>query len=138
MIIEEIKKIKSSKEELKKFGITFCIVLSIWAAIFFWRKNDYYFYFLIASAVFLLSGLIIPWSLWPIHKIWMSLVIVWGWLIGKVVLLVLFYLVFTPIGLLSRLFGKRFLDLKIDKEAKTYWTEKQKQSDEKVSYEWQF
>ena len=138
MIVEEIKKIKSSKTDLKKFGITFCVVLGIWAAIFLWRKSDYYTHFLIGSALFLLSGLFLPLLLWPIHKIWMSIVIIWSWLIGKVVLLIVFYGVFTPTGLLSKIFGKRFLDLKINKAAKTYWIEKQKQNQEKISYEWQF
>lgn len=138
MIIEEIKKIKSSKKELKKFGILFCIVLSIWGGIFFWRGKSYYSYFFIVSVIFLSIGLVFPLLLWPIHKIWMSIAIVWGWFIGKVILVVLFYGVFAPTGLLMRLFGKRFLDLKFDKEAKTYWIKKDKEKVSKASYEWQF
>jgi hypothetical protein len=48
-----------------------------------------------------------------------------GWLLGRVVSPVvmgaLLYLVFTPVGLLQRLFGRGPLRLKWDRDAKTYW-----------------
>ena len=138
MIIDEIKKIKSSKKELKKFGVLLCIVFGIWGGIFLWRGKSYYSYFFITSVIFLSTGLVFPLLLWPIHKIWMSIALVWGWLIGKVILVVLFYGVFTPTGILLRLFGKRFLDLKFDKKAKTYWIKKDDENASKASYELQF
>jgi hypothetical protein len=55
-----------------------------------------------------------------------------------VILSVLFYLVVTPIGLLGRLFGKGFLDLKFNRNVDSYWIPKAKVKLEKSDYERQF
>ena len=49
----------------------------------------------------------------------------------------LFYLIVTPIGLISRLFGKKFLDLKWDKQLSTYWNYRSDKPG-KENYEKQF
>ena len=110
MITEEIKSIKSEKRDLKKFGITMGVVLGLLGGLFLGRGSNYYFYFLLLAAVFLSLGLTVPVFLKPIHKIWMTLSVLLGWLMTRVILTVLFYLVITPIGLLLRLFGKDFLN----------------------------
>ena len=138
MIIKEIKSIKSGRRELGKFGITVGIVLGILGGLFLWRGRDYYSYFLILSAAFLLLGLTVPILLKPIHKVWMTLAVLLGWLMTKVILSVLFYLVVTPIGLLARLFGKDFLDLRFDTNADSYWIEKKIEITGYKSYENQF
>ena len=51
MIIEEFKKIKSGRRELRKFGITVGVFLGLLVGWFLWREKDYYFYFLILSGV---------------------------------------------------------------------------------------
>ncbi len=138
MIIEEIKNIKSGRRELRKFGITVGIVLGLLGGLFFWRGRDYYFYFLILSAALLLLGFVVPILLKPIHKVWMTLALLLGWLMTRVILSVLFYLVVTPIGLFGRLFGKGFLDLKFNRNVDSYWIPKAKVKLEKSDYERQF
>ena len=56
----------------------------------------------------------------------------WTWLaralnkiVNPVVTAALFYLVFTPVGVLMRLTDADPLRLRFDKGAKTYWIEKQ-------------
>ncbi len=138
MIIEEIKNIKSGKRELRKFGIVVGIVLGLLGVLFLWRGKDTYSYFLILSAAFLILGLAVPILLKPIHKVWMTLAELLGWLMTRVILSVLFYLVVTPIGLLARLSGKDFLDSKFDRNANSYWIPKGTVKFEKSNYERQF
>lgn len=138
MIIEDIKNIKSGRGDLRKFGITVGIVLGLFGGLFFWRGREFYYYFLILSAAFLLLGLTLPVLLKPIQKVWMSLAIVLGWVMTRVILCVLFYLVVTPIGLGSRLFGKRFLDLQFDGKSDSYWITKDTSKVEMKDYERQF
>jgi hypothetical protein len=51
-----------------------------------------------------------------------------GWPIGivvsHVVLAIVYYLVLTPIGLMTRLFGYDSMKTRFDREAATYWTER--------------
>lgn len=138
MIIEEIRNIKSGKRELRKFGITVGIVSGLLTGLFLWRQKDYYFYFLIFSAASLSLGIVVPILLGPIHKVWMTLAILLGWVMTRVILSVLFYLVVTPVALVARLSGKDFLDLKFDRSAVSYWISKKQINVERKNYERQF
>ncbi|MBI5182760.1 MAG: hypothetical protein HY999_00125 [Nitrospinae bacterium] len=138
LIIEEIKNIKCGREELRKFGITIGIVLGVLGGVFLWRDKDYYPYLFILSILFLFLGLVLPILLKPIYKIWMSLAIMMGLFMTGVILSLLFYLVFTSIGVISRLFGKEFLDLKIDRSQESYWKYKESKGFKQSDYERQF
>lgn len=138
MIVEEIKNIKSGKSDLRKFGITMGIVLILFGGLFLWRDKGYYIYLFIIAAAFIIPGLAVPIVLKPVHKTWMTISIILGWIMTRVILSVLFYLVVTPTGWLARLFGKQFLDLKIDKNARSYWIPKKELKLNKADYEKQF
>ena len=138
MLLEEIKNIKSGKIELRKFGITLGIVFGLFGGLFLWRGKPYYFFLFVLSGIFLFFGFLLPLVLKPIHKIWMMIALVFGSIMTKVILCVLFYLAITPLGLLLRLSGKDFLDLKFDKSANTYWIQKKQVPFEKANYEKQF
>ncbi len=138
MIREEIKNIKSGKHELRKFGFLIGIVLGLFGMVLLWRGRDYYTYFLIFSTGFVFFGLFLPVVLRPVYAAWMTLAVISGWFMTRVILGVLFYFVFTPIGLISRLSGKRFLDLKKDNACRTYWNYRETAETKKSGYEKQF
>ena len=138
MIVQDIKNIKSGKRELRKFGLTVGIALGIFGGLFLWRGKEYYDILFYIGGSFILLGLAIPIVLKPIQKVWMTLAIILGWVMTRVILSILFYVVVTPIGLISRLFGKEFLDLKFDKDAQSYWVPKQSPRTDKSDYEKQF
>ncbi|MEJ2613985.1 MAG: hypothetical protein P8Z35_03420 [Ignavibacteriaceae bacterium] len=79
MIIDEIKNIKETKKDLKKFGITVGTVLILIAAVLFWNQKDGYIYFGIIGILLVLAGLIKPVILRPLNKAWMTLAILMGW-----------------------------------------------------------
>ncbi len=138
MIIEEIKKIKSEKKELRQFGITMGIVLALLAGLLFWREKDYYLYLLIFSIMFFFIGLALPVILKPIHKIWMTLATLMGWFMTRLIIIIAFYLLVTPIGLLARLCGKTFLDTKFERNVNSYWIPRKTVKFDKKNYENQF
>lgn len=138
MIVEEIKNIKSGKSDLRKFGITMAIVFSLLGGFLLWREKGYYFYFFILAAAFVIPGLAVPIALKPVHTVWMTISIILGWIMTRVILSVLFYLLVTPTGWLAKLLGKQFLDLKIDKNVSSYWISKEEQQLNKADYERQF
>ena len=61
-----------------------------------------------------------------------------GLVVTRVILTVLFYGVITPISLLGRLCGKRFLDVRIDKARATYWEERPPRQEGVEQYEKQY
>lgn len=138
MLIEEIKNIKSGKKELWQFGITLGIVLGLFGGLFLLRQKDYYLYFVILSLTFLFLGLVVPKLLKPVQKVWMTLATLIGWLVTRVILTILFFLVITPIGLAARVFAKDFLAIKLDGSADSYWITREPAEFNKRSYENQF
>ena len=138
MLIDEIKNIKSGKTELRKFGITVGIVLGVLGGLLLWRGREFYSYFLVASAILIVLGLLSPTILLPFQKAWMTIAVVLGWFMTRLILGILFYLVFTPIGLVTRLFNKEFLELKIDKMRDSYWIYREEKPLDKKRYENQF
>jgi hypothetical protein len=138
MLLEEIKNIKSEKKDLRSFGITFGIVLGLLGGLLWWKEKDTYTVFLILSITFFFFGFVLPALLKPLQKAWMALAVVLGFFMTKIILGILFYFVFTSIGLGLRLFGKKFLDLKIDGSRKSYWIHRKRTPFNKDNYEKQF
>jgi hypothetical protein len=137
-MIDEIRSIKSGRRELRKFGVTVGIALAVFGGIFLWRGKDFYPYVFYIAAGFLFFGLVLPVVLWPIQKAWMTLALLLGWLMTRVILTVLFYVIVTPIGLLARLFGKDFLDRKFSGQSESYWIPKDLDEKAEKDYESQF
>lgn len=138
MISEEIKNIKSGKKELRQFGYTMGIVLGVLGLLFLWREKEWYPYFIALSVVFLFLAFALPLLLKPLQKFWMTLAVLLGWFMTRVILSVLFYLVITPIGLIMRISGKDFLSRKLEKNSDSYWIPKQEVTGSKEDYEKQF
>lgn len=138
MIIDEIRNIKSGKKDLRTFGITMGIALGVLGLLFLWRGRSFYVYFFILSAAFLVLGVVAPIVLKPIQKVWMTFAVIMGWFMTRLILSILFYLVFTPMAFVARLFGKQFLDLKIDRSSTSYWKMKEPRESIKQDHERQF
>ncbi len=137
MILEEIKNIKSDKKELKKFGGQVGGILILVGALLFAFAKSSAPIFMGIGGLLAIAAFLLPVLLLPLHKIWMSLAVVLGFIMTRVILSILFYLVITPINIISRLFGKDFLNLKIEKEKKSYWNLRDEVYD-KTSTEKQF
>ncbi len=138
MIMEEIKEIKESKKDLRKFGLTVGIALMVLAALLFILKKSSTEFFGTAGIILIALGLTIPQILKPLNKIWMAFSIILGWIMTRVILAVLFYFGITPIALLAKLFRKDFLDIKIDKTKNSYWQKRERKKFDPIDYERQF
>ena len=137
-LIEEIKNIKSSKKDLRKFGITVGSVLVVLAIVFYFLDRSYFIYFGAAGLVLIIMGFISPVILKPLNKVWMGLAVVLGWLSSRIILIVVFYLVLTPISLIAKISGKKFLDLKYKTKGNSYWIKREIIKPDRSSYEKQY
>jgi len=138
MFKEEIKNIKESKKDLRKFGLTVGGVLLLIAAFLFYFEKSSAVYFALIGGLLFVSGLIIPKILKPFNKIWMGLAIILGFFMSRIIITVLFYIVITPISIIARLVSKKFIILKYDKSAKTYWEKRTIIQKKQIDYERQF
>ncbi len=138
MIKEEIKLIDSSISELKKFGLTVGgVFFAIGLLLFFFGKPAAP-YFSVVGAVLAGFGVFAPKFLVHVHRGWMSLAIVMGFIMTRAILSILFYLVLTPIGFIAKIAGKDFLDLRFKENKATYWNYREKKEYKKIDTERQF
>ena len=68
-------------------------------------------------------GLVRPAAIRPIYTGWMIAVFPIGWTVSQLLLGLMFYTVFAPVGLLFRMIGRDGLSLR-RREARSYWTNK--------------
>ena len=137
-MLEEIGNIKNEKSDLRKFGITLGIILMMIAGFLFFNKIESIQMLLTIGIVLFLLSVMIPGVLKPIYWVWMILATIIGWIMTRVILSLLYFLIVTPIGLISRIFGKQFLELKWNKSSNTYWNYRSVSVPEKYKYEKQF
>jgi hypothetical protein len=137
-MLEEIRNIKSSKKELRKFVITIGSVLLLIGGFLFWKGRPSFQLVLIVGIGFLASGLAAPIIFKPVYWVWMVFSVILGWVMTRVILSAVFFLVFTPIGLIARMFRKQFLELRWHGTQETYWDYRPEKRDDLKSYEKQF
>ena len=132
-----MQKLNLDRKNLREFGLTlgaFFLVIS--GVCLFKQKSAYLTYSLIASCVSSIMGLVLPSFLKPVYIVWMRFAFILGWINTRIILVILFYLVFTPLGLLMRLFR---IDL-LERENKldSYWKKKEKIKLNPLDYERRF
>jgi hypothetical protein len=138
MIKEEIKNIKESEKDLRKFGLTIGIIIILIAALLFWKQKPSFIYFFPVGLFLVLAGILTPALLRPLNKGWMIFSVLLGWVMTRVILSVLYYIILTPIGIIAKISGKKFLELKIDKSKESYWEKRVKTELNTADYERQF
>ena len=84
------------------------------------------------------SGLLWPQILKPLYVLWMLLAHMLSWVNTRIILGVIFYLIFTPIALVMRIAQRDGLQKKINKNASSYWTQRTAPENIKEHFERQF
>jgi hypothetical protein len=86
------------------------------------------------SAALIIAGLLIPAAARAFHKAWMRLAVLLGHVNSRVLLTLMYYLVFTPYGLVSRLAGRDPLRRR-DAGGESYWVERKRTRQEREQFE---
>ena len=136
-MFEEIKNIPTSNKDIRGFGITIGIILFIISGLLMYYGKESYQLIAIIASTFIGLGLILPILLKPIYLLWMTFAAILGWIMTRVILSIIFYLILTPIGLITRLLGEDFLALK-KIESDSYWNYRNSSEELNQNYEKQF
>jgi hypothetical protein len=134
----EIKK-DFSPRELLLFGPLFALFVGLIGGLLIWKLglHDVAYWMWGLSVPLIAVYYAVPGWRRSIYRGWLWSVFPIGWVVSHVIFALIFYLVFTPVGLLMRLFGYDPLRRRACPEASTYWIEKSPVSDPK-SYFRQF
>lgn len=107
--------------ELRKFGLIMAAMISLFFGVlipWIWSTGISGWVFAVAAA-FVVVALLAPALLEPVHYVWMKIGLVLGWINTRIILGLLFFLIFVPLGLLLRL-SRDPMRRKIDRSLPTY------------------
>lgn len=111
-------------KELRKFGFSLGLGLNILGFIMFYRHKEHFIWFLGIGSIILIVAILYPKALRPIKKVLDAVIFSINWLITMVSMVIVFYLIVTPIAILLRFLKKDPLDQKIKKGSSSYWLKK--------------
>ena len=117
----------TQKEKLpsnRNFGLVFFVfflIIGLWPLL---GTNEIRYWSIFFSVIFFLLGITNSKLLNPLNKIWFNFGILLGKMISPLIMVIIFFLIITPIGVIMRVFGKDILNLKYNKKNKSYWIEK--------------
>ena len=115
-----------SQSSNKSFGLLFFVVFLIIGLWPLKNGQSLNFYFITASLVFLILGLLNSKLLSPLNKSWIKLGEILGIIIAPIVMALVYFVILTPVSIIVRVFGKDLLGLKFLKEKETYWIKRKK------------
>lgn len=111
-----------SVKQLRSFGLLvggIFFIIGLWPLIF--RGESFRVWAGVLAGGLLLPALVLPRSLGPIYRGWMAIGAVLGWINTRIILSLIFYVMFTPIGFFRRVVLKRdALQRTLDPDAQTY------------------
>ena len=105
----------------RNFGLVFAVVFAIIALAPFYRTGTVRWWAIAAGAAFLIAAFMAPRLLRPLNLLWFKLGLLLHHIINPIVMAVLFFGAFVPMGLLMRALGKDLLRLNFDRAATSYW-----------------
>jgi hypothetical protein len=111
--------------ELRYFGLMLAGFLGLVGGLIWWQAGSP-----VSAGIIWAVGVtvaVLCYALPPLRRVlflaWMAAVFPLGWAISHLLLALIYYLIFTPVGLAMRLFGRDPLQRRFDREAPTYWIE---------------
>jgi len=132
---------KLSEVELpsnKKFGLFFAAVFAGVGTYMLATASGLIAYSMLsASALFLVASLFKPDLLLPLNRLWMRFGLLLGMIISPIVLGIIYFGLFSPIGLLMRFFGRDELRLKLV-SGKSHWKERNSETPVATGFKNQF
>lgn len=132
-------KIRDEKRDIRNFGIGLAIILGAIGSYQLYKGQwDIALWFYAAVGIVLILSLFAPSVIKPLYKVMTIVGHKIGWVNTRLLLGILYYLLFTPIAVVFRLIGKDPLDRKIEVEKNSYWIPRKESSMDKRRYEQQF
>ena len=125
--------------ELRRFGLTVGGIFLLLGGVSAWRGHVWpprVFWTL--GTLLVVPGLVAPRVLGPVRAGWMRFGMLLGEVNGRIILTVMFCLVFVPLGFVMRLFVRDPLDRRLQDGKASHWTKRTVEPVDRARYEQQF
>ncbi|MBF0587624.1 MAG: hypothetical protein HQL53_00700 [Magnetococcales bacterium] len=109
----------------RSFGVVFTIffaIVGLWPLLV---GGTVRLWGLVLAGIFLLLALVKPEVLRPLNRLWAKFGLLLHTVMSPILLGILFFGLFTPMGVVRRLMGKDGLRLRFDEKADSYWQKRE-------------
>jgi small-conductance mechanosensitive channel len=134
--LEEQVEQKPDKKELRNFGLLvggIFNVIGLWPV--FLRGEPLRLSAILTGSLLILVGCLVPsWLAW-IHRAWMAIGHLLGWINTRIILSVIFYGLITPMGIMFRLLGKDRVQQGFSNSSSTYRVNRQPRPPSHMKYQ---
>ncbi len=114
--------IELNKKNLREFGLISGAIVAVLFGLFIpwlfnkpWPLWPWYI-----TGVLAVLALLLPMVLVPVYKIWMKFGLVMGFINTRIILGIVFYLVFTPVAFILKILRKDPMQRKLKKDSQSY------------------
>ena len=114
--------LQNEKKQIRSFGLFVAALCAVIVALELWRGHAVSRVAIGIGAYFLVGAFLQP-ILRPIFQVWMKIAFALGWFNTRLILGILFYVIFSPISMIQRLMGRDQLRLARPKDP-SLWTKK--------------
>ena len=105
----------------RSFGLVFACVFTIIGLWSLYASGSVRLWALAVGAVFLIAALAKPDILAPLNRLWLKFGALLHKIVNPIIMGILFFITVTPIALISRIVGKKFLHTAFEPGAESYW-----------------
>jgi len=108
--------------ELRQFGLMFAGIFSVLFGLLlpFVFDQRFLLWPWIVASIFLVLAIAVPGSLSPFYNLWMRFGVIMNIIMSRLILGSVFVFTVIPTGVILKLRGKDILNLKMDKDSKSY------------------
>jgi hypothetical protein len=108
----------------RKFGTVFGLVFGVFGVWPLFHHRSPHWWLIAIAGLFLAGALLFPRSLSLLNRAWFRLGLVLNRIVSPIIMGGLFFGALVPVGWYLRKSGKDPLNLKLDRDATTYWIER--------------
>ena len=105
----------------RSFGLTFSLVFILIGLWPLFSQNPVHLWSLGVASLLVTISALRPQVLALPNHYWLKLGLLLNKIVSPVILSSIYFIVFAPVGLVFKLFGKDLLALRLDDKVKTYW-----------------
>ena len=122
---KENTQIKPGSE--RNFGVVFSIFFLLIGVFSYYKSKDYSVYFFLISFIFVFFTIFFPKYLKSLNILWFRFGILLNSIVSPIIMLLIFFCVFLPIGLIMKVIKKDLINIKADIMLNSYWHNRKKQ-----------